>query len=105
MDQLRAERPDMFIWPPGFAHENIRPFAGIDIVTIANNHILDYMLPGLQETQSVLEEAGVSHSGAGANSYEAYLPLFYSKSGGNIGISQSRIIGRRASEKVVKIFS
>ena len=64
-------------------------FAGIDIVTIANNHILDYMLPGLQETQSVLEEAGVLHSGAGANSYEAYLPLFYSKSGVNIAFLAS----------------
>jgi hypothetical protein len=28
-------------------------YAGIDIVTLANNHILDYMLPGMQETQSV----------------------------------------------------
>jgi len=57
--------------------------AGIDIVTLANNHVLDYMLPGMQETQSVLEENNILHMGAGANSYEAYLPAFYSKSGIN----------------------
>lgn len=59
-------------------------YAGIDIVTLANNHILDYMLPGLLETQSVLEENEILHLGAGVDSYEAYLPAFYSKSGVNI---------------------
>jgi len=58
-------------------------YAGIDVVTLANNHILDYLLPGMQETQSVLEENNILHMGAGANSYEAYLPTFYSKSGLN----------------------
>ncbi len=64
-------------------------YAGIDIVTLANNHILDYMLPGLQETQSVLDSAGIECSGAGANSYEAYLPVFYAKSGVNIAFLAS----------------
>jgi poly-gamma-glutamate capsule biosynthesis protein CapA/YwtB (metallophosphatase superfamily) len=59
-------------------------YAGIDMVTLANNHILDYMQPGLMETQSVLEENDILHIGAGTNSHEAYLPAFYSKSGVNI---------------------
>ncbi len=59
-------------------------YAGIDIVTLANNHILDYMLPGMLETQSVLEENSIIHLGAGENSYQAYMPVFYSKSGVNI---------------------
>ncbi len=59
-------------------------YAGIDVVTLANNHIIDYGLPGLQQTQSVLAANHIRYSGAGANSYEAYLPLFYSKSGVNI---------------------
>ncbi|MDD3051378.1 MAG: CapA family protein, partial [Candidatus Cloacimonetes bacterium] len=53
----------------------------IDIVTLANNHIMDYMLPGLQETQSVLEQNGILFSGVGKDSYEAEQPLFYSKNG------------------------
>ncbi len=59
-------------------------FAGIDIVTLANNHILDYMLDGIQETQSVLMENNILFSGAGKDSYEAYLPVFYQESGINI---------------------
>jgi poly-gamma-glutamate capsule biosynthesis protein CapA/YwtB (metallophosphatase superfamily) len=58
-------------------------YAGIDIVSLANNHTLDYMLQGMQETQSVLEENEIIYTGAGENTYEAYLPAFYSKSGVN----------------------
>ncbi len=58
-------------------------YAGIDVVTIANNHIIDYGLQGLQQTQSVLSEEEITFFGAGANSYEALLPAFYLKSGVN----------------------
>ncbi len=64
-------------------------YAGIDIVTLANNHIMDYMLPGLQQTQSTLGTYNILYSGAGANSYEAYLPTFYSKSGVNFAFLAS----------------
>lgn len=59
-------------------------YAGIDVITLANNHILDYLLPGIQETQQVLADNNILYSGAGEDSYEAYLPLFYNKSGVNI---------------------
>jgi len=58
-------------------------YAGIDAATIANNHIIDYGLPGLQQTQTVLDEEGILSFGAGANSYEALQPAFYLKSGVN----------------------
>jgi len=64
-------------------------YAGIDVVTLANNHILDYMLPGMQETQTVLEQNNIIHSGAGADSYTAYQPAFYSKSGVNFAFLAS----------------
>ncbi|RLD56032.1 MAG: hypothetical protein DRJ05_11975, partial [Bacteroidetes bacterium] len=56
-------------------------YAGIDIVTLANNHILDYLQPGMHETQYVLNTNNIVSFGAGVNSYKAYLPAFYSKSG------------------------
>ncbi len=59
--------------------------AGIDIVSLANNHIIDYGLEGMRRTQEVLFENNILYSGAGANSYEAYLPIFQVKSGVNIG--------------------
>ncbi len=58
-------------------------YAGVDIAMLANNHILDYMHPGLQQTQQVLEDAGIMHCGAGANSYEAYMPVFKTAKGIN----------------------
>ncbi len=64
-------------------------YGGIDIVTLANNHILDYNYPGLLETQEVLTESGILHSGAGIDSYEAYLPIFYNQSGVNIAFLAS----------------
>ena len=56
-------------------------YAGIDVVTIANNHIIDYGLDGLQQTQSVLGTNRIVYFGAGGNSYEALRPAFYAKSG------------------------
>ena len=48
-------------------------YGGIDVVSLANNHILDYMEPAMIQTQNILNEAGIAHSGSGMNSYEAYL--------------------------------
>ncbi|MBN2461745.1 MAG: CapA family protein [Candidatus Cloacimonetes bacterium] len=62
---------------------------GIDIVTLANNHTLDYNYPGLAETQSVLAASGIKNSGAGINSYEAYTPIFYSAAGLNFAFLAS----------------
>lgn len=56
-------------------------YAGIDVVSLANNHTLDYMEEGMQETQQVLADNGIAFSGAGENTYEASMPLFYSKKG------------------------
>ncbi|NOZ07754.1 MAG: PKD domain-containing protein [FCB group bacterium] len=55
--------------------------AGIDVVTLANNHTIDYGLYGLQSTQNVLNNHNILYSGAGENSQEAYEPLFYSAKG------------------------
>jgi len=59
-------------------------YAGIDKVTTANNHTLDYGLPGMQQMIGLLDQNGIIHSGSGANSYEAYAPAFTNRSGLNI---------------------
>jgi poly-gamma-glutamate synthesis protein (capsule biosynthesis protein) len=48
---------------------------GIDIVSIANNHIYDYGPRGLLDTISYLDSVGVRHVGAGRNSAEAHRPV------------------------------
>ncbi len=48
--------------------------AGIDCCVLANNHILDWGEKGLLETLDALEEAGISHAGAGHDIIEAEAP-------------------------------
>jgi len=47
---------------------------GVDIVNLANNHAMDYMEAGLQETLTTLEQAGIHSVGAGMNLTEARRP-------------------------------
>ena len=39
----------------------------IDLVTLANNHALDFGTDALLDTCRVLDQAGIKHVGAGAN--------------------------------------
>ena len=48
--------------------------AGIDIATIANNHVLDWKEKGLIETLDTLKMANILYAGAGKNSNEAKKP-------------------------------
>jgi poly-gamma-glutamate synthesis protein (capsule biosynthesis protein) len=64
-------------------------YAGIDIVSVANNHVLDYGLIGLNQMLDSLDARNILYSGAGANSYEAYTPAFVNKHGLNIAFLRS----------------
>lgn len=48
--------------------------AGITVVALANNHILDYGPKALQDTLDALDAAGVAHAGAGADKHRARQP-------------------------------
>ena len=48
--------------------------AGIDICALANNHVLDWGYPGLEETLRTLEQAGVKGAGAGGDLSTAAAP-------------------------------
>lgn len=48
--------------------------AGFDIVSLANNHILDYDTPSLLDTMDYLDKAGVRYVGAGRNIRDARTP-------------------------------
>ncbi|MBO4365584.1 MAG: CapA family protein, partial [Eggerthellaceae bacterium] len=45
--------------------------SGIDIVSLANNHIMDYTGPALQDTLAALDREGILHAGAGMNEEQA----------------------------------
>ena len=60
--------------------------AGIDGVTLANNHILDAGAEGLEETLGHLEDAGISHVGAGADLASSREPMIFDLGGLTIGV-------------------
>ncbi len=64
-------------------------YGGIDIVSLANNHILDYMEDGLVETQQMLDQEEIKYSGAGLDLYEASLPVYADIAGINIAFLMS----------------
>ena len=58
---------------------------GIDVISLANNHILDYGEEALSDTINKASSIGLSVFGAGKNLEEAAKPLFVEKSGWKIG--------------------
>lgn len=50
--------------------------AGFDVVSLANNHSLDYGVVGLEDTIDALAAEGIRHVGAGINSRDARAPTF-----------------------------
>ena len=49
--------------------------SGIDLVTIANNHALDFGVIGLQETEETLHRSGISFVGSGKTLEDAMQPF------------------------------
>jgi poly-gamma-glutamate synthesis protein (capsule biosynthesis protein) len=51
--------------------------AGIDGVTLGNNHVLDAGRQGLAETLGHLDRAGIERAGAGMDLAEAREPMIF----------------------------
>ncbi len=60
--------------------------AGIDGVTLGNNHIMDADVTGLKETMAHLDDAGIAHAGAGMDLAEARKPMIFSLGDTKIGV-------------------
>ncbi|RCW45609.1 CapA family protein [Paenibacillus prosopidis] len=67
--------------------------AGFDVVSLANNHALDQGVEGMLDTMKHLEEAGISHMGAGRDDTEAFSPVIKEVRGIKIAyIGISRVV-------------
>ncbi len=60
--------------------------AGFDVLSLANNHIMDWGRTALADTAAILESAGMSIVGAGRNEAEANEPLVINAKGGRVAI-------------------
>jgi len=67
--------------------------AGIDIVSLANNHVMDYGEISLLDTMKNLDDAGILYAGAGQNEDTANMPVFIDKGSIRIAVlSSSHVI-------------
>lgn len=60
--------------------------AGVSLVTLANNHVLDFDLEGLQDSLRLLDHAGIAHAGAGADLAAALAPAILERGGLRFGV-------------------
>jgi poly-gamma-glutamate capsule biosynthesis protein CapA/YwtB (metallophosphatase superfamily) len=60
--------------------------AGVDVVSLANNHSLDYRWKALSDCISRLDTAGIKHAGAGSNYNEASAPAIIETPAGKVAV-------------------
>lgn len=70
--------------PYGIADE--LAWMGIDLVSHASNHALDYSYGALRSTWDYLEHAGVTHAGTGENLADAQAPAYRDTSDGRVAL-------------------
>ncbi len=82
----RGEKADkLFTFRASTANVSILKAAGFTIVSLANNHVMDYGSKGLEDTLAALDAAGILHVGAGRDEGEARRPVFIERNGLKIG--------------------
>jgi len=64
----------------GLAH------AGFKLLTLANNHTMDFGVTALQSTLKALDEQGLKHTGAGMNLAEARQPAWFEMKGRKVAV-------------------
>jgi poly-gamma-glutamate synthesis protein (capsule biosynthesis protein) len=67
----------IFTGPPAGAWS--LQYAGVHVVSTANNHALDYGVRGLRETMRNLRDAGVGFVGTSGDSAQLYVPLIVTR--------------------------
>lgn len=60
--------------------------AGVDAVTLANNHAMDYGRNAFVDTLELLDAAGVGHAGGGVDRAAAHAPLIVERNGLRVAI-------------------
>lgn len=66
---------------------------GIDIVSLANNHALDYGFDALADTFTTLDDAGIDYIGAGENMSRAKAPVYHTIGDKTIAfVAASRVV-------------
>lgn len=79
------ERKPFFFRAPPIAVETLVSL-GVDCVTLANNHALDFGFVALEDTLTYLEGAGIASVGAGLDRERARAPAVFEISGSRLAV-------------------
>ncbi|MBM3317161.1 MAG: CapA family protein, partial [Candidatus Eisenbacteria bacterium] len=75
-------------------------YAGVDVATLGNNHIIDYGLEGMLQTHEVFDSAGIVRAGSGVDDYSALQPAYHTCQGVRLAIySACNRTGRQYNEQ------
>lgn len=77
---VAAVKEYTFRGPPD-ALRPLHEFAGFDVLTLANNHAVDYGRDALEDTMRYAHAAGIKTIGAGSNSFRARRPAVVERGG------------------------
>ena len=69
--------PKNFVFKVPEKHVNALKAGNINLVSLANNHILDYGIPCLESTVKLLEQEKINFAGAGINFENAHKPAIF----------------------------
>jgi poly-gamma-glutamate synthesis protein (capsule biosynthesis protein) len=81
-----SDPPKVFHFRSDARNVAVLQAAGIDAVSLANNHTLDYEYDALFEMLGVLDAAGIQHAGAGRTLAGAARPAVSERAGRKIGL-------------------
>ena len=84
-ERLADPRKRFFFRAPPIAAERLAEL-GVDAVTLANNHALDYGPVALLDTLDHLDRAGIAHVGAGADADTARAPATIAAGAGRLRV-------------------
>lgn len=78
------------------------PWLGVDYVSLGNNHVYDYLAPGLNDTLAHVAATGMAFSGAGRDEVEAFVPARVSLAGSGYSlVSMCSITGSAHEQQYV----
>lgn len=69
--------PKNFVFKVPEKHVNVLKAGNINLVSLANNHILDYGMPCLESTVQLLQKEKINFAGAGTNYQKAHKPAIF----------------------------
>lgn len=73
--------------------------ARVNLVSLANNHIMDCGPSGVVDTMSILDSVGIRHAGAGMNLEEARKPVIVKANGIRVGFLAHAMKGRHTASE------